>query len=192
MSLTRKAIRDAVHSALITGGPTAAGARVHRDRVLEFRPKATPSLSVSTRRGRATRHDGPEAALRLRHDLELEIELYIRDEDGRILTDLVEDLAEQVRRVVDPLVHSDIPFPTLPELQLLSTGCHFSAMEVEFDGEGRELFAGALMVYQLAYLEQVRGEDVDLEWLDTLGVTYDFPPPDDSAEASDEINLDGA
>ena len=192
MSLVRKAIRDAVYSALLTGGPTAAGSRVHKVRVLELRPKATPALSVSTRRGRAERFDGPEGSLRLRHEMELVIEIWARDQDGQLLPDLVEDLAEQVLRVVDPLVHGEQPFPSIPELELFTPGCHFSAIEIEYDGEGVEIVAGALMVYSLAYLDRVRGEDVDLEWLDTLGVTYDFPPADSTAEASDEINLDGA
>lgn len=192
MTLLRKAIRDSFVAALRAGSPTAAADRVHKERILPIRPDDQPALSVTMRDGTARRFDGAEASLRLRHDLEVAVELYVRDAEGKIMVDLVEDLGEQVRRVLDPLLHGVSPLPSIPELELMPDGCHFSRIQIEFDDAGRYLEAGALLVYALAYVEPVRGAEVALDQLQSLGVGYDFPPPDGTLEASDDLSLDEA
>jgi hypothetical protein len=185
-------IRNATRAALLAGSPTAAGARVYLERVLEVRPEQTPALSVVARRSSSSRFDIVGNVPRLLHLLQLSVELYVRDKIGSVVPDLVEDLGEQVLRVVDPLVHGDIPFPSLPDLILLEPECYLTSFEVEFDAEGRRIEGGALITYQVAYLEPVRiGDSSGLDYLETIAADYDFPPADGTAEARDEINLDG-
>lgn len=186
-------IRNATRAALLAGSPTAAGSRVYLERVLEVRPEQTPALSVVARRGSSSRFDMVGNVPRLLHLLQLSVELYVRDKVGAVVPDLIEDLGEQVLRVIDPLVHGDIPFPSLPDLILLEPECNLTSFEVEFDAEGRRIEGGALITYQIGYLEAVRVKAVGgLDLLETLAVDYDFPPTDATPEAQDEINLDGA
>lgn len=198
MTLQRKAIRRAIASGL--RGRTYAGARVHEGAPTKFRtdvdgPCALYVYSLSDVSTEAGRVDTGRTYSR---DLEIAVDLWIEEqEDGQRREDLLDDLTGQVEILMGGIL------PNVPHLTT-STGADaeqvganpsksgWVRVEIGFDNRGHALLASARVVFLVVYETSDRPELVaDIVPLEGANVTWDFPPPDWTAEALDEIETEG-
>ncbi len=190
MGLERKAIRAAAAAALLNR--TAAGDRVKAERATEVWNEETPAVSVYARRERIERFDTVGNIPRRRHRLELAAELFVRDEDGKLSEDLLDDLAEQVVRIWDALIYGATPFPSIELLTIDAENSGLDEIDIDVDGDGRTITAGARLTYSVSYFRSaIPDEDLEyLDWANEIAVSWDFPPPNGTPEAEDVIDLD--
>lgn len=191
MTLERKAIRRAAVCAL--RGRTIAGQSVYDSRSEVFVPSGEEPILLAV----YTLEDvpAPESTIDsprwYGRDLELAVEVLLEEGlSGERREALLDDLLEQVENVLAALV------PRLHRVKVEGRGLEVSPsksglerVEMSFERNGRALAGAARLVYLVHYgsEDEPLGECDDLLDLDSLEVSWDFPPPDDLVEATDEI-----
>lgn len=202
MTAERKSIRCFFKDRLL--GKTAAGANVTAQRVDPIRPQTElgtddvfASLMVYTLREAVTTYqDTPRTYTRT---LDLAVEIFAEGGpavDDEAVEDLIDDVCDQVECVVDPLIPQLLAV-RVPGGELLDVNPSKSGLvrvEIGFDAEGRQLAGAARLLWAIEYGtavdERAQARATDLE---TVRVTYRFPPPDGIGDvvAEDEIEDSG-
>jgi len=203
MSLERRTLRCFFAEAL--KGRTVAGQNVVPQRSDPILPdveldgvEVFASLMVYTLAEEVERHaDTPRTYART---VDLAVEVFAQqgpEADAQALEDLIDDVCDQVECVVDPLI------PQLSRVELPGTGTTLSVnpsrstlarVELDFDSRGAKLSGAARLVWRIVYSTEVdEREQARATDLETVRVTYRFPPPDPATPpaAEDAIDLAG-
>lgn len=199
MSLERKAIRR--WAANLLKGETYAGDNVTASRSVPHQSRSGPAITVYTLNEDVTIHtDTPRVYL---HTLELAVEVWAEEDPERndvaSVDDVLDDLMDQVRCCLEPLMVEGSPDePDALGQQSTARGkidfnpslIQLQRVEIEFEGEGRQVIGASRMVWLIPYgtCPDERGT-ADATDLVSVGVTYDFPPPDGTLEGGDDIAL---
>ena len=184
MSLQRKALRKEAQRLLVNR--TIALDRVSTNRAEKIWEKGVPAISIYTRRDEfeiltdAPREYDREAALAF--------EVWVDEIDGLPIDDQLDDMGEQMEGILIPkLVLPDCPI-VLDVTKTLPVGWEF-----DFDATGKKLRGAARLTILYVYRQSVDESDpARMNPLRTLGVDWDFPPPDGILEAQDLVGLDQA
>lgn len=190
MSLERKAIRRAAVAFL--RGRTHAGNQVKETDSDPFRPStAVPvSLGVYTLLDTIDDEASIDSPRYYVRDLELAVEVWVEESTtGQKRAALLDDVADQVERCIAAMV------PRLERvevcgqpLEINRSRTRLDRVELGFDRAGRSLLGSARVVFSIRYGAPARPFDCgDVVDLDTLGVGWDFAPPDAVLDARDEI-----
>lgn len=192
MSLERKAVRRFMIEAL--RNRTIAEGRVYEQRSEPLRPDVLggPALMVYTLEEDAEIHaDTPREYL---STIDLAVEVFVEElptrGDGSAV-DQLDDLADQVFCIVEPCI------PQLqgieiadgrPPLSVNPSRSGFDRSESGFDARGRQIMGAERQVYAIALGRPVDERlQASVGRLELTSVTYDFPPPDGTPEAGDDI-----
>lgn len=199
MTVERKAIRCRVKAALL--GRTRAGQNVRTNRVEPIIPERDlsaaevfASLLVYTLAENPTVHtDSPRTYER---PLELAVEVFVwqgPELDAEAAEDLIDELADQVECVVEPLI------PQLLKLEVPSAGLldtnpsrsGLSRVEIGFDARGVQLAGACRLVFTIDYGTTVdEREEARVTDLEGARVRYRFPPIEEGGELAAEDAID--
>lgn len=180
MSLIRRDIRRSF--AEILTGNTAAGDRVGTNRTDQPWKAGLPALSIYTLDDPAKIDtEGPRL---YRRELDVDVELFVRQTGGGIVDDDVDELAQQVYDLIE------INLKTLVDTFEGDLGASgFLGEQLDFSGEGSKPLGGDRMRWRFVYFQGVPTDEAALSQLEGVDVQWNLP---DSAtpelEAVDAID----
>lgn len=198
-TLQRKAIRQAIAAEL--RGKTYAGDNVEDGGSEHYEPAregGAPKLFVYTLSDVRSDQGSAASGRIYARELEVAVEVWVEEQaTGKRREDMLDDLCGQVELIVDgalpklPGVKVE-PIDEAVEIGGDPSRTGFQRVELGFDNRGRQLLGAARVIYLVVYEVQVDPRTMaELVPFDGANVTWDFPPPDFTPEAVDEITLEG-
>lgn len=179
MTLCRKNIRTALIERL--RGKTAAEDRVFENKATPLFSQEPPAILVYALDEEVDFFTKSPRVYR--HRLRVAIELAVVEESSIRLDAHIDDLSEQIIR----LLEAD------RELGGTCEDLYLQRFEMALGAEGKQLAGGARLTYEIVYLTEQGESDPDaLTPLASVGLNWDLAPPDGTLEAEDILALQNA
>lgn len=185
MTLERKRIRREFRDDLL--GKTIAENRWTTNRSSKIWESECPAGGIFTRsESIETANDSPRLYQRR---LRVAIELYGKDALDDPFDDQLDDFAAQVEQVLHQTLARVVS--EAPELGINPSLSGLTDVECGFSEDGMLPLGGLRLTFDVVYgYEPPEGNPAKLDTWKTAGISWDFPPPDEAAEATDVVALE--